>query len=337
MLSERQELVLRLVAQRTLDDDAPVGSKALAQELSWGPSTIRSELAALEQRGLLDHPHTSAGRLPTEKGYRYIVDRLLPDRREKGGWFKALQAQRELNDAMREATGQLAQVTELLAVVTAPPMETSTVKRVELLTLAGQVLMVVVITSTGGVSKRVLTLAEPIDSGLVEWASSFLNERLAGTGLGERMIRTRLEDESLDARERGFLEWLTPAFRDLAHSTDDSVYVDGAARLVSTRGIADAEQIQSVVAMLERRVELLTALRSAIGAPDVIVRIGQENEVPSMRTLTVVAAGYGPPRRAVGTVSVLGPVRMDYGRAIGAVREASAELSRYVEDVYDAG
>lgn len=337
MLSQRQELVLRLVAERTLDDGAPVGSKVLAERLSWGPSTIRSELAALEQQGLLDHPHTSAGRVPTEKGYRYLVDQLLSRRGEQGGWLPAIEAQRELNDAMREATEHLASATELLAVITAPPIDTSTVRRVELLTLQPQVLMVVVITSSGGVSKRVLTYGEPIDTGLVDWASSFLNERLEGTGLGERMIRLRLEDDSLDERERGFLNWISPAFTDLAQSADDTVYVDGAARLVAGRHIADAGQIESVIEVLERRVELLGALRAAIPAPDVVVRIGQENEMPSMRSLTVVAAGYGPARRAVGTVSVLGPVRMDYGRAIGAVREASSALSRYVEDVYDAG
>ncbi len=328
---------MRLVAERTLDDGGPVGSKVLSERLSWGPSTIRSELAVLEHEGLLDHPHTSAGRIPTEKGYRYLVDRLLSHRGQLRGRFQTLAAQKELNDAMREATEQLANATELLAVVTAPPIDTSTVRRVELLTLAPSVLMVVVITSSGGVSKRVLTLEQPIDSGLIDWASSFLNERLQGTGLGERMIRTRLVDPSLDDRERTFLDWIAPAFTDLAHSADDTVYVDGAARLVAGRRIAGGGEIESVVAMLERRVELLGALRAAIPEPDVIVRIGQENEMPSMRSLTVVAAGYGPARKAVGTVSVLGPVRMDYGRAIGAVREASAELSRYVEDVYDAG
>ena len=335
MLSPRQELVLRLVVERTLDDGAPVGSKALSEQLSWGPSTIRSELSALEQQGLLDHPHTSAGRVPTEKGYRYLVDRLLTDRVTRSPLLGLGQSRRELDEAMRAATEQLSQATELLAIITAPPIERSTVRRVEVLALQPHVLIIVVITSTGGVSKRVLTLDSTVDPGLIAWASSFLNERLIGTGLGARMIRKRLEDDSLDAREQEFLDLVAPAFTDLSHSSDDEVYVDGAARMVAGHHSADASEMATVVAMLEERVELLDALRVALPEPDVMVRIGQENATPAMRSLAVVAAGYGPARRSVGTVSVLGPVRMDYGRAIGAVRAASVELSHYVEDVYD--
>ncbi len=149
------------------------------------------------------------------------------------------------------------------------------------------------------------------------------------------MIGSKLAEQSLDSREREFVELLKAAFSDLADASADSLFVDGATRMVEDQRLAGESEVGSVVAMLERRVELLSALREAIPEPDVLVRIGTENQQPAMRSMAMVAAGYGPARRSVGTVSVLGPVRMDYALAIGAVRSASAELSRVVEDVYD--
>src|SRR4051812_7640709 len=185
MLTERQELILRKVVEGHLELGAPVGSKALAQdtEIEWGPSTIRNELGVLEEQGLLAHPHTSAGRVPTDSGYRYFVDRLLPARRE-GPKLGLTLARSEVDSAMRVTTETLSQVNNLLAIVSAPPLETATVRHVEVLLLQPQVLMVVVITSTGGVSKRMFASERPVDSGLADWAASYLNERLAGLGLG---------------------------------------------------------------------------------------------------------------------------------------------------------
>ena len=164
MLTERQELVLRRLVQEYLDAGAPVGSKALSAAFEWGPSTIRHELANLEELGLLAHPHTSAGRVPTEAGYRYFVDRLLPDT-PSGPPLSLTLVRRELDEAMRVTTEALSQVTNLLAIVTAPPIETSTIRHVEVLALQPQVLMVVVITSTGGVTKRMFTFQRSVDTG----------------------------------------------------------------------------------------------------------------------------------------------------------------------------
>ena len=333
-LSERQQVVLGLVVERYLDDGAPVGSKALAEVLSWGPSTIRSELAGLEELGLLDHPHTSAGRVPTEAGYRFVVDRLLRDRAAAPAITVGLHRP-ELDAAMRAATEQLAQATELLAIVTAPPLATSTVRHIELVAIQSHLLMVVVITSSGGISKRLLSFDEPLDSGLVESAAEFVNDRLSGRAFGSRMIRSRLSEPNLSARELWLVDQLVQVFAELAGDLSDEVFIEGAARLVEDPRRTGATEISDVVAMLERRVELLAALKAAIPEPDVLVRIGTENSAPAMQSMAMVAAGYGTLRRSVGTVSVLGPVRMDYALAIGAVRAASAELSRVVEDSYD--
>jgi heat-inducible transcriptional repressor len=338
VLSPRQELILRKVVEAYAATGQPVGSKTLAgdPDIEAGPSTVRNELAMLEEHGLLAHPHTSAGRVPTDAGHRWYVDHL----REGGALpvkHRPLQLhlmRREVDEAMRVTSETLSQVTNLLAIVSAPPIDTATIRHVEVLLLQPQVLMVVVITSTGGVSKRVFTFDRPVDAGLAQWAAEFLNERLVGMGLGARMLHTRLHDPSLNQRERAFLETLAPAFTDLADTAEDTLYVDGAARLIAEHRVQDLTQINDLMQMLERRATLLGLLRVALNEPDVLVRIGSENEAPALRSLAVVAAGYGLPARRLGTVSVIGPVRMDYGGVIRSVREAAAELSRFIEDVY---
>ncbi len=327
--------MLRRLVEEHLEEGAPVGSKALSAAFEWGPSTIRQELANLEELGLLAHPHTSAGRVPTEAGYRYFVDRLLPS--EPAGPPLSLSlVRRELDEAMRVTTETLSQVTDLLAIVTAPPIETSTIRHVEVLALQPQVLMVVVITSTGGVSKRLFTFPRPVDTGLADWAASYLNERLVGLGLGARMLGQRLSDPSLSTMERDFLDSLSPVFTDLEASAQATLYVDGAAKLLAIGRVADVSELNLLMDMLERRVALLEVLRSALTVPrDVAVRIGAENQEPALRSLALVAASYGLPQRTLGTVSVIGPLRMDYGGAIRAVREAAAQLSTFVADVYE--
>jgi heat-inducible transcriptional repressor len=334
VLTDRQELVLRKVVEEYLEAGSPVGSKALSAGVVWGPSTVRHELANLEEFGLLAHPHTSAGRVPTEAGYRYFVDRLLPAEDDTPRLSLSL-VRSELDEAMRVTTETLSQVTNLLAIVTAPPIETSTIRHVEVLVLQPQVLMVVVITSTGGVTKRLFTFERPVDAGLAHWAASYLNERLVGLGLGARMLHQRLRDPSLPASESAFLDALAPAFTGLEYAAEGTLYVEGASRLLRLERFHDVSELNALMDMLEQRVTLLGVLSSALSQRDVLVRIGAENDAPQLRSLALVAASYGLPQRTLGTVSVIGPLRMDYGRAIRTVREVAAQLSNFISDVYD--
>jgi heat-inducible transcriptional repressor len=337
VLTDRQELVLRKLVEEYLDAGSPVGSKALSADVEWGPSTIRHELAVLEERGLLAHPHTSAGRIPTEAGYRYFVDRLLPTMEPDPAQprLSLSLVRRELDEAMRVTTEALSQVTNLLAIVTAPPIDTSTIRHVEVLVLQPQVLMVVVITSTGGVTKRLFTFSRPVDPGLADWASSYFNERLVGFGLGARMLHQRLHDPSLSSTESEFIDALSAVFTELEDGSQEMLYVEGTARLFSGDRISEVTELNSLMDMLERRVTMLGVLRTVLAERDVLVRIGAENDAPALRSLALVAASYGLPQRRLGAVSVIGPVRMDYGRAIRSVREAAAQLSTFIAEVYD--
>src|SRR6476659_8341758 len=244
MLSERQELILRLVVDSYLGSAKPVASKEIAEkpEVEWGPSTVRAELAALEAAGYLTHPHTSAGRVPTDAGYRRYVDLMLEEGMPAADAAVALELsrlQREVDEAMRETTAALAQVTDLMALATAPTIH------------------------------PVATL-----------------------------------------------------------------YTDGAARLLSEAHFADLPRIDRLMIALEGRADVLGMLRSALEERSVFCWIGGENPQPELRSVSVVGANYGLGHRNLGSVGVVGPLRMDYATAIVSVRGAARELSRYCESVY---
>jgi heat-inducible transcriptional repressor len=340
MLTERQQRILGLVAEEYLQSGKPVGSKALAErpDVNWSASTIRNELAALERDGFLTHPHTSAGRVPTDRGYRFYADALLASGAKDAKPFGELGLSRmraEVDEAMRETTAALSRVTDLLAVATAPPPSSAHIHRVEVLRLQPKVAMVVVIASNGAVAKRVFSFDEELDPGLVEWASSYLNESLVGLSLGARMIADRLSDPSLTVTESDFLERIKTAFTNLEQRAGEDLYVEGAARLLAEEYAPDLPEIESLMEALERRANLLSVLRSALDEKSVFVWIGSENPAPELRSVSVVGANYGLGYRNLGTVGVVGPLRMDYATAIASVRQAAGELSRFFESVYE--
>lgn len=341
MLSERQSQILRSVVERYVDDGRPVGSRALVNraDIDWSASTVRAELASLEEEGFLNHPHTSAGRVPTDAGYRFYVSRLLEQQdrlpQPASDELGISRMRREVDVAIRETTTTLSEITDLVALVTAPPLHTATIHRIEVLQLQPRVVMVVVIASNGGVTKRVFTFGAEVDTGLVEWAASYLNERLAGLGLGARMAADRLRDPELGSQEAGFLSEISTAFTDLEESAEDTLYVDGTARLLSEEHFADLPHADDLMRALEHRVTVLRALRTALDRRSVFVWIGGENPAPELRSVSVVGANYGLGYRNLGSVGIIGPLRMDYASAIASVRGAAGELSRFFETVYD--
>ena len=341
-LSDRQEVILRTVVEHFISLGAPVGSKHVAglEGIGFSSSTVRYELAALEELGYLDHPHTSAGRVPTDQGYRRYVDALIEEEpaAPPAGLDRALsgvEMRRELDAALRELAEALAEATQLLGVVTAPAPQTTTVRHVEVLLLQPQLVMVVVITSSGEVTRRLFELDAPADPGLAEWARAFLNERVTGLPVGARMMATRLEEQSLSVTERGFLAIVAPALTDLHTEDERLLVVAGQAQLVSGLRDLDIAVMDHLLRKVEERYELGRLLQRALASNEMYLRIGAELPDPDLSDLSMVAANYGVARRNLGTVSLLGPTRMNYRLAIAAVREAAHLLSEYVEDVYE--
>jgi heat-inducible transcriptional repressor len=339
-LNVRQRRILHGVVEGYVTTGQPVGSRTLVEltGLDVSSSTIRSELAELEARGLLTHPHTSAGRIPTERGYRYYADRLLErlEPQPHGFPLDLSSARSEVDAALQATTEALSELTRLLAVVSAPPLGTATVRHVEVLLLQPQLAMVVVITSTGSVTKRVYRFSGPVDPGLANWAAQYLNERVSGLELGSHVLRRRLADPSLGPSERAFLEPIEELFAEALAAEGQSLYVGGTAGLLEDLRDEELDVYQRLLEMLEQRAALLEVVSQALDPRRrPFVRVGVELEHPAMRELSLVGASYGLTNRTLGAVSLLGPVRMDYEKALRSVRAAAHELSRFVEEIYE--
>jgi heat-inducible transcriptional repressor len=338
-LSPRKREILRLVVEEHVASGQPVGSKSLVDRsrLDLSSSTIRSELAELESLGLLTHPHTSAGRVPTESGYDFYAQELVDsiDGRPPPFPLDLTAMRNELEGALQQTTESLSRATRLLALVSAPAVDIAVVRHVEVLQLQPGVVLIVVITAAGGITKRVVELEDATDAGLVEWAREYLNETVAGHRLGAGLLRRRLEDPSLAARERAFLGALRPAFSDVIADTSAQLYVGSAAGLLGDARGAELDAAHRLLELLEQRAAVLKLLSDALDPRRTVVRVGPEVEGAELRDVAYVGSTYGLANRSLGSVALLGPLRMDYEKAIRAVRAAAFELSRLVEEVYE--
>ena len=338
-LTPRQHLILNVVSDLYIRQGTPVSSRAVVAlaELRVSPSTVRNELSILEEQGYLTHPHTSAGRVPTSLGYREFVDWLLRARpaRESAAAPDHLAA--EVDDALQQASEAMSQTTNLLALVLAPQASGARVRHVELLLLQPNLVMVMFILATGRVVKRIVDFPAPVDPGMVEWARSYLNESFGGRMLGERLVRSVLTSPELSSRERTFLNALDPAFDKLVNQpATEALYIGGASRLLSEAHFEDLTELRDLLHLLEERYVLLRMLRLALTSTGkIVVSIGSEHEEQELQRFSLVAASYGLPQRGLGTVSLLGPIRMDYENAIATVRGAAQTLSTFVEDRYE--
>jgi heat-inducible transcriptional repressor len=337
LLSERQRDILRLVVEEYVETGQPLGSKTLVERagLVVSSSTVRSELAELERLGFLTHPHTSAGRVPTAAGYRIYVDELLarPETRGEGLGLGLSSARAEVEEALQATTEMLSQVTRLLALVSAPPLEAATVKHVEVLLLQPEIVLVVVIASTGSVTDLRFAFPEPVDPGLVTWAGEYLDERLSGARIGSRAVKLAFDDPSLRPGERAFLQAIRGAFEQAADE-NRQLFVGGTAGLLEEMRAEEIGAYRSLMEALEKRAALLDVLAQRLDPRRPFARVGEELEQPGLQQLALVGATYGIAHRTLGAVSLLGPLRMDYEKALRSVRAAAAELSRFVEDAY---
>lgn len=338
-LSSRKREILRHVVEEYVATGQPVGSRALVERsgLTVSSSTVRGELAELETLGLLTHPHTSAGRLPTDSGYRLYAEELVETLEGRPDAFGVdLHAMRdEVEGALRATTDMLSRATRLLALVSAPSLQTATIRHVEVLALQPTSVMVVAITSTGGVTKRVFRLESPVDQGLVSWASEYLNERVTGVRLGSSTVRRRLEAPELSPREREFLGLVGSAVLDVGAEDGPQVFVGGAPGLFEEARAEELEATLRLLDLLERRAAVLALVSEALEPLRPVVHVGPELDDGQLHDLSLVGATYGLRNRPLGAVGLVGPIRMDYEKAIRSVRAAAFELSRFVEDVYE--
>ncbi|SDC11724.1 heat-inducible transcriptional repressor HrcA [Streptomyces prasinopilosus] len=334
MLSERRLQVLRAIVQDYVGTEEPVGSKALTERHNLGvsPATVRNDMAALEDEGFIAQPHTSAGRIPTDKGYRLFVDKLAgvkpmtaPERRAIQNF---LEGAVDLDDVVARTVRLLAQLTRQVAVVQYPSLTRSTVRHVELLSMAPARAMLVLITDTGRVEQRMVDCPAPIGEATLADLRARLNSRVAGRRFTD--VPSLVEDlpEGFDPEERGTVSTvLSTLLETLVEENEERLMIGGTANL--TRFGHDFPLvIRPVLEALEEQVVLLKLLGEAKD-PGVTVRIGHENAHEGLNSTSVVSVGYGSGGEAVAKLGVVGPTRMDYPGTMGAVRA----VARYVGQI----
>ncbi len=328
MLSERRLQVLRAIVQDYVGTEEPVGSKALTERHSLGvsPATVRNDMAALEDEGFIAQPHTSAGRIPTDKGYRLFVDKLAGVKPMTGPERKAIQnfldGAVDLDDVVGRTVRLLAQLTRQVAVVQYPSLTRSTVRHVELLSLAPARVMLVLITDTDtGVEQRMVDCPAPFGEASLADLRARLNSRIAGRRFADVPLLVQDLPEAFEAEDRGTVATvLSTLLETLVEETEERLMIGGTANL--TRFGHDFPlTIRPILEALEEQVVLLKLLGEA-GDSGMTVRIGHENAYEGLNSTSVVSVGYGSGGEAVAKLGVVGPTRMDYPGTMGAVRVA---------------
>jgi heat-inducible transcriptional repressor len=346
MLDDRKLEVLRAIVTDYVSSQEPVGSKALVERHNLGvsPATVRNDMAVLEEEGYITQPHTSAGRIPTDKGYRLFVDRLGSVKplspAERRAIHTFLSGAMDLDDVLSRTVRLLAQVTQQVAMVQYPTLSRATVRHVELVSLSTQRVMLVMISSTGRVEQRVVEVPE-VDEEELTTLRALLNGLVDGQSTGDavRTLSIALADAdhgdgqagpTVQAINDSPLARLCTAtlLEMLGNDRSSRVVVGGVQNL--TRFSDEFETVKPVLEALEEQVVLLKLL-GEVSDPDVItVRIGQENPYEKLQATSVVSTGYGSDLDSWATLGIVGPTRMDYPSTMASVRAVARYVGRFL-------
>jgi heat-inducible transcriptional repressor len=335
MHDDRKLAVLRAIVEDYVATEEPVGSKALVERHGLGvsPATVRNDMAALEEEGFITQPHTSAGRVPTDKGYRLFVDRLTGlkpmSAAERRAIATILDGAVDLDDVVQRSVRLLSQLTRQVAVVQYPTLSRSTVRHIELVAVTPSRLLVILILSTGRVEQRLVELETTLDDAELGELRSRLNVAATGKVIGEAAAALRSAvPERAGAAMAAVVDSLVEAFSD--HRSDERIAVGGAANLARFGESFDTA-VRPLLEALEEHVVLLKLLGEAHTGGAITVRIGAEGPYQELAATSVVATGYGPGDDALATLGIVGPTRMDYPGSMAAVRAVARYVSRILD------
>ena len=336
-LTLRQAKLLGIVIQEYVKSAQPVGSTTIAQQYDLGvsPATIRNDLATLEREGLLTHPHTSAGRVPTDMGYRYFVKHLLSDaelptaeRREIRVQFS--QARQELDQWLRLSTSVLARTTQAAALATAPRTTSSRFKHLELVAIHGIKVLLILVLQEGAVKQQLLDLDQAMEQAELSRTSNELNAHLVG--LGASGIADKVGVLSSFARQVAML--VVDLMANVDRQQSNTIYRDGLMQILDAPEFAESDNVRRIVQVFEEQSVLEQVVDQYGDLDDIHVVISGNGRIAELRGISLVLARYGVMDRATGVLGVMGPQRMFYGRTMGAVRFVAALMSEMVEEIY---
>ena len=334
-LSDRMREIFGLVVEAYLERGAPVGSKALTASISLSPASIRGVMQELEERGLLTHPHTSAGRVPTESGLRLFVDGIMqasvPDPRERAEIERQIGRDQPIEDALAAASSALSGLSHAAGVVLAPKQELR-LKQFSLVPLSPGQALAVLVGADGNVENRIVSVDPGTPASALNEVTNFVNARLAGLTLAEAEARLRAEirdrKDAIDAAAAelvasGLAAWTQD------HARRPVLIVRGQANLIDDNAAADLDRVRRLLDELENRQEIARLLESARDAPGCRIFIGSENRMFALSGSSVIAAPYrGSHGEVVGVVGVIGPTRLNYARVVPMVDFTAKALTR---------
>jgi heat-inducible transcriptional repressor len=337
IITPRQATLLRIVIQEYVKSAQPVGSQTIAQDYDLGvsPATIRNDFAVLERAGLLTHPHTSAGRVPSDAGYRYFVQHLMADAELTSSERHLIrrqfsQARQELDQWLRLSTSVLARTTQAAALATAPRTTMSRYKHLELVAIQGIKVLLILVLQEGTVKQQLLDLDQPMEQSELSRISNELNDKLAG--MGAAAIAEQVHNLSPFARQVALL--MVEIMVRMDRQLSSQIYRDGLAQILEAPEFAEGDNVRRIVQVFEEQSVLEQVVDQYGDMDDIHVVIAGDGRIAELRDISLVLARYGVTDHATGLLGVMGPRRMPYGRTMGAVRFVAALMSEMVEEIY---
>lgn len=342
MLTDRQLLILQVVVDDFIRSAQPVGSRTLSkkEEINFSSATIRNEMADLEELGFIEKTHSSSGRVPSEKGYRYYVDHLLSPQLltvSDTTKIKSVFAEHivELEAIVQKSAQILSEMTNLTSIVLGPRVVNHKLKQIQMIPLSTETAVAIIVTDTGHVESKTLTLPSSVNPSDIEKMVNILNERLAGVPLTELKDKMYKEVAMLLRTHITNYEHLFLMMQNtLQLKTDEKAFIGGKTNMLSHPEFHDVGKIQSLLRMMEHEQQLYQLLRGNKAGID--VKIGRENEVSEMENCSLITASYTIGDEQLGTVAILGPTRMPYSRIISLLQLISSDLSNALTRLYQS-
>lgn len=343
MLTDRQRSILQSIVENYIRSAEPVGSRTIAKnsEINYSSATIRNEMADLEELGFLEQPHTSAGRIPSEKGYRYYVDHLLQPNQVVPAdldSFRELFKERyfEIDQSIRQAALILSELTNYTAIILGPEIFQTHLRQIQIVPLDFERAVALIITDTGKVENRLVSIPEGVSMGQIEQMVNLINHRLRGITLAE--LQSRIFSELSDAMRKNLEQYeelqqmLTQIF---TSNAEDRVFLGGKMQILSQPEFRDIDKAKMLFQLLDQNDTMIQLFNQS--TKGITVKIGKENNNDLVNQCSIISASYEMDGQIVGSIGILGPTRMEYGKVMGMLEHISRDLTKLLNHLYRSG
>lgn len=343
MLTERQRMILTAIVDDYIRSAEPVGSRSISKrgDVGYSPATIRNEMADLEELGFLEQPHTSAGRIPSHKGYRYYVDHLAPLNLLAPEEFKQLKAffadkLNAIEQVIQHAGTILSHMTNYTSILLGPEVFHTSLRHFQLLPLNENTAVAIIVTSTGQVENKTVTIPAGVSISDMEKVVNLLNRKLAGVPIYK--LKSALYNEIGQEMQRhvDHFEELMSVVDEALESGQEGqrLFLSGATNMLIQPEFRDVDKVKSILDLFEETPTLMKMMASASNGSGIQVRIGGENDHEAFANCSLITATYAIEGEAVGTIGILGPTRMDYARVIGILDILSKDLTKFLSRLH---